>query len=339
MKEAQYYRHLHQQVECTLCPHYCKIKAGQSGICGVRRNTNDKLVSENYGKVCSIHADPIEKKPLYHYFPGRNILSLGSFGCNLHCRFCQNWEISQPPVKDYLDRKPFDIQHIMKILDDGTDQVGIAYTYNEPIVWIEYMLDLAREVNNKRLKNVMVTNGFINPEPLSHLIDVIDAFSVDLKAFTEQFYRSITASSMQPVLETLKAIKKSGRHLEITNLLIPNQNDDPGTFSEMISWIEHELGPDTILHISRYYPIYKMEEPATPEETLQAFYKIAKSRLNHVYLGNMRTSNGQNTFCPSCNTLLISRSGYMTDVSGLDHNGNCLNCKTEVLPKENLLLA
>lgn len=339
MSEALYYTKLEDLVECDLCPHSCRIKPGQSGICRVRTNKAGTLVSENYGKVCSIHSDPIEKKPLYHFFPERNILSLGSYGCNLQCKFCQNWEISQPHVNDHLHLQPFNLQKILNLLDDGSGNIGIAYTYNEPIVWIEFMLDIAREVKARHLKNVMVTNGFISPKPLKELIELIDAFSVDLKAFTEKFYQSLTASSMKPVLDTLRTIKESGKHLEITNLIIPNQNDDPESFTAMINWIATELGPDTVLHISRYYPTYKLHEPPTPESTLQAFYKIARSKLHYVYLGNIRTPTGQNTFCPACNTLLISRSGYMTEVVGLDHNGNCLNCHAEVFPKENLLLA
>lgn len=337
--EALYYLHAADSVTCVLCPHNCRIKNGKKGICRVRRNEEGQLVSDNYGRVSSIHSDPIEKKPLYHFFPGRSILSVGSFGCNLQCKFCQNWEISQARTNEYINLRAINPTKVASLADEESGNIGVAYTYNEPLVWIEYMLDIAGQVRNKHLKNVMVTNGFINPEPLNDLIEVMDAFSVDLKAFSEQFYRELTSSSLQPVLEALKMIKASGRHLEITNLVIPGRNDDPEDFTRMIDWIASELGDDTVLHISRYYPMFKLDDPPTPENTLLAFYKVARTKLQHVYLGNLRTTEGRHTFCPGCNTLVINRNGYLTDVCGLDHEGRCLNCRSAVINKEKLHLA
>ncbi len=274
--EANYYIQKSKKgIQCMLCPHQCLLKPGQTGICRVRTNEDGVLMSDNYEKVCSLHLDPIEKKPLYHFFPGRNILSVGTVGCNLHCRFCQNWEISQTKVKDYPYLKEYTPEAIVDLALAEDQNLGIAYTYNEPTVWFEFMNDIALLSNEKGLKNVMVTNGYINPEPLKELFPHMHAFSVDLKAFTETFYKHLTSSSLVPVLESLKIIKSSGRHFEITNLLIPDENDNEREFRSMMKWISKELGTDTVLHISRFFPTYQLSHNATPESQLRKFYAIA----------------------------------------------------------------
>ncbi len=321
MKALYYSTEEGQQLRCVLCPHNCLLKPGQTGICKVRTNIDGVLVSDNYGKVCSLHLDPIEKKPLYHFYPGRNILSIGSVGCNLHCRFCQNWEISQTTVKEYPYLKSFEPEAILDLATAEKGNLGLAYTYNEPTVWYEYMKDIAEKAQHEGLKNVMVTNGFINPEPLESLLPIIDAFSVDLKAFSEYFYKHLTSSSLQPVLNSLKQIRNSGRHLEVTNLLIPDENDKEKEFRQMMEWIQHELGPDTVLHISRFFPTYKLVHNATPESLLMHFYEIAREYLSYVYLGNTKSDLGRDTSCPQCGETLITRNGYQTIVSGVD--GNC----------------
>lgn len=331
MEEALYYRSLDDHVECFLCPHNCRLKPGKTGICKVRKNTDGRLLSENYGLVSALHTDPIEKKPLYHFFPGRKIVSVGGIGCNLCCKFCQNWEISQSGRSDYPDLRASDPEKIISLAAREPNNIGIAYTYNEPTIWVEFMLDIASRLKKLHLKNVMVTNGYINPQPLQDLIEVMDAFSVDLKAFTDSFYRKLTSSRLQPVLNTLKMIHQSGRHLEVTNLVIPNHNDNADDFERMADWIARELGEYTVLHISRYFPTFQMQELPTPEKKLMEFYHLARKRLRYVYLGNLRTNTGQNTYCPACLTLLISRVGYHTDPLGLDHNGSCLNCGHEVI--------
>jgi len=332
MKDALFYERLYNgDVKCTLCPHNCVVKEGRIGICRVRKNVEGKLISENYGKICSTYFDPIEKKPLYHYFPGKIIFSVGSLGCNLHCRFCQNWEISQTGVKDYpfiSEVSPVDI--VDKALSQK-DNIGIAYTYNEPVVWYEFMLDTAKLAHKKRLKNVMVTNGFINPEPLKELIPYIDAFSVDLKAFTDDFYKNYTLSHLDPVLKSIKIIKDAGIHIELTNLLITETNDFERDFMKMTEWIANEVGSDTVLHISRYFPTYKMNKPATDVAKLLNFYKIAKRRLKYVFVGNVRTEEGQDTVCPKCGKVVISRMGYYTHITGLDTSGKCIGCGEKVL--------
>jgi pyruvate formate lyase activating enzyme len=234
-------------------------------------------------------------------------------------------------LDDFPGLKTADPDDIVALAAKETNNVGVAYTYNEPLVWIEFMLETAIKIKEKNLKNVMVTNGFINPEPLEDLIRHMDAFSVDLKSFTEAFYKKLTASRLAPVLDALRTIKRSGKHLEITNLVIPNQNDDPDDFNRMVGWIAEELGAETVLHISRYFPTYKMNEPPTPEKKLLDLFEMARKKLHHVYVGNLRTGEGQNTYCPNCSTLVISRIGYTTEISGLDREGCCLNCRTDVV--------
>lgn len=331
MQEASYYESDENFIKCNLCPHFCQIKEGKSGSCRVRKNVNGKLITENFGQVCSMRFDPIEKKPLYHFYPGRTILSVGSVGCNLHCKFCQNWEISQTGVESSFQLKNTQAKEIVDTALNNEDNIGIAYTYNEPTIWFEYMLEIAKLAHAKGLKNVMVTNGFINPEPLQELIEYIDAFSVDLKAFSNDFYRNLTSAKLNPVLDTIKQVKASGKQLEITNLVITNRNDNREEFKEMIEWIHDEVGKDTVLHISKYFPTYKMKEIATPDNTLIEFYDIACEKLDYVYLGNMRSQKGQNTYCPKCKLLIIERSGYTTSKTGLNALGMCQNCGNQVL--------
>ena len=326
MKAKFYTSESEGRIRCELCPHKCLLENGQTGVCRVRRNENGALFSTNYGKVCSLHLDPIEKKPLYHFHPGRNILSVGTVGCNLHCRFCQNYEISQTTVKDYPYLKDYSPSTIVSLATGEENNIGIAYTYNEPTVWYEFMYDIADPACHAGLRNVMVTNGFINREPLEQLLKVIHAFSVDLKAFTDYFYKHLTSSGLKPVLETLKTIRRSGRHLEITNLLIPDENDKEADFRSMMEWIRGELGNDTVLHISRFFPTYKLVHNATPERLLLKFYDIAKEYLQFVYLGNIRADRGRDTHCASCGHPGISRIGYVCDTRGLDTQGNCARC-------------
>lgn len=330
--EAKFYiQKENAKVQCTLCPHNCILKEGQIGICKVRRNTNGKLISENYGKISGYHFDPIEKKPLYHFYPGKDILSIGSVGCNLHCRFCQNHEIAQTGVHNYGYLRNLSAGAVVNAALRNENNIGIAYTYNEPLVFYEFMRDTALNAKQNGLKNVMVTNGFINPEPLKSLLNFIDAFSVDLKAFTDEFYKKITSSKLKPVKETLIRIKKSTKLLELTNLIIPTLNDDEEKFKEMLLWIKNELGKDTVLHLSRYYPMYKMHIEATSPKTLINLYEIASEYLDYVYIGNLSTPKGQNTHCPVCGKKVIERNGYNTKITGLDTQGKCENCNHQII--------
>ncbi|MBU1011662.1 MAG: AmmeMemoRadiSam system radical SAM enzyme [Bacteroidetes bacterium] len=332
MKKAVFFEKLGQKnVRCNLCPHHCLIDDGKSGICLVRKNIGGDLFSENYEKLSAISTDPIEKKPLYHFYPGKKILSIGSVGCNLKCKFCQNYEISQVTVDEFAFLKNYTSEEIVQMAIENPENIGLAYTYNEPIIWYEFVLETSRLAHQNGLKNVFVSNGFINPDPLSKLIGFVDAFSIDLKGFTEEFYKNLTSSRLAPVLKSIKQIKDAGKHIELTNLVIPGLNDDEEKFKEMVDWIAEEIGEDTVLHISRYFPMFKIKNLPTPELKLETLYEIARRKLQYVYLGNMKTLEGQNTLCPNCNAPLISRSGYITKIEHLDKSGNCAHCGQQIL--------
>ncbi len=319
------------KVKCTLCPHMCVIADGKQGICRVRKNEGGVLVSEVFGKACCLRFDPIEKKPLYHFYPGSVILSVGSVGCNLRCKFCQNWEISQTCAEEYPYLKPVTSDEIIKMAGERHDNAGIAYTYNEPVVWFEFMMDIARKSKEAGLRNVMISNGYVNTSPLTELLEVMDAFNIDLKGFTEDFYRRVTSARLQPVKDTVRMIRKNNRHLELTHLVVTGLNDDEGTFEEMVKWIGGELGPDTPLHLSRYFPNFEMENKATPLPKLLQLYELATHYLHYVYLGNVAADEGRITVCPACGANLIERIGYSTYKKGLDAGGKCRKCRKEVI--------
>jgi len=304
----------------------CAIAEGKSGICRVRKNEDGQLFTEVYGKACCLRFDPIEKKPLYHFFPGSVILSVGSVGCNLRCKFCQNWEISQTCAEDYPYIKPVSVDEIILMANERDDNTGIAYTYNEPVVWYEFMLDIAKKSKEAGLNNVMVSNGYINASPLDDILEYMDAFNIDLKAFTDDFYKRVTSARLQPVKDTIRKIRKHGRHLELTHLLITGLNDEEEQFEALVKWIGEELGPDTPLHLSRYFPNFEMENQATPLVKLIQLYELATNYLNYVYLGNVAADEGRNTTCPGCGAQLIERIGYSTYKKGLDAKGNCRKC-------------
>ncbi|MEN8115525.1 MAG: AmmeMemoRadiSam system radical SAM enzyme [Bacteroidota bacterium] len=329
MKEALFYKKLtDNQVQCELCPWNCLLKPGQTGNCRVRTNENGVLITEVYNRVAALGVDPIEKKPLYHFYPGKNILSIGEVGCNLHCSFCQNHNISQCFASEFKGFHNITSERIINEALKTWDNIGIAYTYNEPFTFYEFMLETARSAKTKGLKNVVVSNGYINGEPLEEVLPVIDAFNIDLKAFNEIFYRTHTKGKLEPVLQALKAIAKSEAHLEITNLIIPTLNDDETEFEDMVKWIGSELGKHTPLHLSRYFPQHKMKISPTPIAKLRTLYNIAKQRLNHVYLGNVSDQDKSSTYCTRCGELLISRNRYSTDLEQLGPDGNCKKCGT-----------
>lgn len=314
-------------VTCELCPHNCHIKPDKSGVCGVRKNINGTLEVVSSGMIASSGLDPIEKKPLYHFFPGSKIFSVGGYGCNLKCAFCQNHDISQYVPERSNGWKliqPNDLVLKAKVLPEN---IGIAYTYNEPTVFFEFMVQTAELAKQENLKNVMISNGFINLKPLDELLELIDAFNIDLKSFSDSFYHELTGGRINPVLNTLSRIKDSGKHLEIAFLVIPTKNDDPKDADAMFSWIANNLGNDTVLHINKYYPAYKMQIPPTSTAKLTELYEMAKGKLKHVYIGNLHSEEiGCNTTCPSCHATVIKRSGYHTAITALDSQGFCKIC-------------
>ena len=327
MHEALFYTKLENQtVQCDLCPWNCILKPAQTGNCKVRSNESGKLVTHVYNKVAAFGIDPIEKKPLYHFHPGKNILSIGEVGCNLHCSFCQNHHISQCFASEFKGfQETTSAQLVAKALKVPRN-IGIAYTYNEPFTFYEFMLETAKLAHENGLKNVVVSNGYINPEPLKHLVPFIDAFNIDLKAFTDEFYRKQTKGKLAPVLETLKIIAKSQAHLEITNLVIPGLNDDETEFEKMVKWIASELGNNVPLHLSRYFPQYELNLTPTSINQLEILYNLAKQHLQHVYLGNVSDEKRSSTYCAHCNKTLISRNHYNISIQNIDENGYCTNC-------------
>ena len=330
MKEASFYRsNENGTVDCQLCPNYCHIEDTARGDCNVRKNIGGKLVTENFGKVSSLHLDPIEKKPLYHFYPGRNILSIGSIGCNLRCNFCQNCEISQISPDEFYWFRNYTPDSLVHLASQETNNVGIAYTYNEPTIFYEFMKETAYLAKLSNMQNVMVSNGYINNDPLKELFPFIDAFNIDLKAFINDFYKEVTGGKLEPVKNTLKKIRKENKHLEITHLLIPKLNDQPKLFRDMVKWIVNELGSDTVLHISRYFPAHRSKLPATPLSMLEEFYEIANEILDYVYLGNLHRDT--DTYCRGCGNFVIHRVGYHTEIKGLSESGFCVECGEKIV--------
>jgi pyruvate formate lyase activating enzyme len=329
--EALHYIKRRDQVQCTLCPHQCMIGDGKTGICGVRRNDEGRLMADSYGKLSAVQLDPIEKKPLYHFFPGKNILSLGSLGCNMRCGCCQNWQISQTTLKEYPLERTWEPEDILHLAAGQEQNIGVAYTYNEPGIWFEFMVDTARLIRRKGLKNVMVSNGYISEQPLEELLEVVDAFNIDLKSFSDGFYRKQAGARLGPVLQTLKHIRKAGRHLEITCLVIPTLNDDESEFREMAAWIRDELGNETVLHLSRYHPMYRMNIEPTPRQSLEHLYQIARTYVKYVYVGNIQGPDFQDTWCSQCGMKVITRNGYRVDLILLSGEGTCRNCGNRII--------
>ena len=313
------------EIRCELCPHRCRVAKGKRGICRVRENRDGKYYSLVYGNPCAVHPDPIEKKPFFHVLPGTISYSLATVGCNFQCKFCQNWEISQASPEDVYS-KEFSPEIVVREAK-AIRAHSVAYTYVEPTIFYEYMLDISTLVKKSGLLNVYHSNGFINPDPLKNLCKVLDAANVDLKGFTENFYRELCAGELNPVLETLKTLKKEKVHLEITNLIIPTKNDDPSVLREMCLWIKKELGADTPIHFSRFYPLYKLKTlPPTPVSTLEKARAVALSvGLEYVYIGNAPGHEGENTFCPKCKKMIIQRTGYMVGEINVK-GGKCKYC-------------
>lgn len=331
MKEAEYYINLPQdtqtKVQCRLCPHNCIIKPAELGKCQARKNVDGKLYSLNYGIVSSISFDPVEKKPLYHFFPGKMILSIGSWGCNFKCGFCQNWNISQEGINEKYAEQ-VSSRNLLDSALRNKNNIGIAYTYNEPLINIEFIKETAKLFSETGLKNVLVTNGFINQKPLTDLLPFIDAANIDLKSFNADFYKNICDGKLNYVLQTIETMVKNNKHIEITTLIIPGYNDSRKEIEQIIDFIA-SLSKNIPLHFSRYYPQYKFDVPATSVKTMVEFYNLAKQKLSYVYLGNITDENYNSTFCPTCGKKLISRIGYDIYLKNLNYN-KCKYCDTEI---------
>ena len=320
-KEAMFYEKLEGgRVRCQLCPHYCQIAVGKSGICRGRENKDGTLNASTFAETISLTNDPVEKKPLYHFYPGRFLLSMGPNACNLSCEHCQNWEISQARAAT----SHVTPERAVELAENTRDCIGLSFTYTEPLMWFEFVLETSRLARSKGVKTTLVTNGFINSEPAAELLPFIDAINLDIKSMDDDFYRSICGARLQPVLDFATQAAKTS-HLEITNLVIPGLNDEPGQIQRLADWICDNLGDETALHFSRYFPRYKMRRPETPIETLVAAHKIAREKLKFVYVGNVIDDELHNTYCPSCGNLLVRRTGYRIGITGLS-DGKCTKC-------------
>ena len=326
-KEAYFYRRLSDdRVQCETCPHTCVITPGNRGRCRTKTNKGGRLFSLSYGNPCVVHVDPIEKKPLLHFYPGTKTFSLAVAGCNFHCLNCQNWEISQTtPDKTRNYNLPPE-----KVVGMASDYgcTSIAFTYSEATTFYEYMVDIAVAARKKGLKSVWVSNGFINEPALHRLCDVIDGASVNLKAFSDDIYRELIGGHLDPVLRTFQTLHRRGVWFEIINLIVPTYTDDMEMIKRMCGWIVDHLGPGYPLHFSRFFPQYKLVHlPPTPVEVLEKAQDIARETgLSHVYIGNV-PGGGDRTLCPQCNETIISRRGYtILDVKVRD--GRCAVCKT-----------
>lgn len=314
-----------KEIQCELCPRRCRVVPGRRGFCRVRENREGKYYTLVYGNPCAVHLDPIEKKPFFHVLPGTASFSIATAGCNFHCKFCQNWEISQASPED-LYNYDFPPEMVVQKAKEMNAR-SVSYTYVEPVIFYEYMLDTGYLVKEAGLLNLCHSNGFINPGPLRSLCRVLSAANIDLKGFRDSFYRKLCSGGLDPVLETLKTLRKEKIHIEITNLVIPTENDELAAVREMCLWVKKELGANTPIHFSRFYPLYKLQSlPPTPVSTLEKVRSVALSTgLEYVYIGNVPGHEGENTFCPNCRKRIIRRIGFMVGETHLV-KGKCGYC-------------
>lgn len=322
-KEAKYYRKLKEnEVECQLCPHGCILTPGKKGICKIRVNREGTLIAQSYGETISLTIDPIEKKPLYHFYPGREILSIGPNGCNLRCPWCQNWTISQAESStSYISP-----EQMVKLAKEHKS-IGVSYTYTEPLIWYEYLLDTSKLVKDAGMVNVLVTNGYINETPLREVLPFVDAMNVDVKSMEEDFYKRYCKAKLAPVLRTVEIARGEGCHVEVTNLVIPQLNDSEQQIQMLVDWVE-SVDDRIPLHFSRYFPQYKFDKPPTPQKTLERAYKLAKRKLKHVYLGNIHVHGTDDSYCSNCGNVLVARMGYSTQTVGVE-DGRCSKCNSD----------
>lgn len=315
------------RIQCDVCPRACKLHDGQQGLCYVRACQDNKIVLTTYGRSSGFCIDPVEKKPLNHFLPGTGTLSFGTAGCNLACKFCQNWDISKSREMDTLSDQasPEKIATIAR--ESGAKSV--SFTYNDPVIFLEYAVDVARACHEQGLKTIAVSAGYICPEPRKEFFQYIDAVNIDLKGFTDEFYFKQTGAHLEPVLDTLKYIKnETNVWLEITTLLIPGLNDSDEELHELTSWVKNNLGPDVPLHFSAFHPDWKLKDiGSTPADTLVRAREIAlKNGLNYVYTGNIHNEEGDSSYCHQCGKKLIGRDWYVLTEWNLDKDGNCKFC-------------
>ncbi|NLP12004.1 AmmeMemoRadiSam system radical SAM enzyme [bacterium] len=325
--EARYYEKLpNRKIRCLLCPRRCVIDDLERGYCGARENRGGVYYSLVYGQVVSAHIDPIEKKPLFHFLPSARAFSIATAGCNVFCKFCQNWEISQSRPEQ-IPATYLPPPQLVRLAGEKSCPV-IAYTYNEPVIFAEYMYDVAGQGRSLGVRSVMISNGYIEPQPMRDLCRVLHAVKIDLKAFTERFYKELVSGQLRPVLDTLVLLRKENIWTEIVYLVIPGQNDDRKELTEMCRWIAAELGPEVPVHFTRFHPMYRLTNvPATPPTTLTMARKIGlDAGLHYVYTGNIPGDEGENTYCPNCHKMVIHRFGYAI-LENRIQNSRCPDCR------------
>jgi pyruvate formate lyase activating enzyme len=315
------------RVQCDLCPRFCKLGPGQRGLCFVRQNLDDRLVMTSYGRSSGFAVDPIEKKPLNHFYPGSKVFSFGTAGCNLACKFCQNWDISKSRQMNKLMSKAMPEQ----IAESAKELAckSVAFTYNDPVVFHEYAVDTAQACHERGILSVAVTAGYVCPSPRAEFYQYMNAANVDLKSFSETFYKKLTGSQLQPVLETLEYIHQETKvWLEITTLIIPDENDSPAELERLSRWLVDKLGPEVPLHFSAFHPDWKMlDKPATRKATLLLARDIAqKNGVHYVYVGNVHDKAASSTYCHACGEILIGRNWYQLSDWNLDNSGCCRFC-------------
>ncbi len=315
------------RIQCDVCPRYCRLQDGQRGLCFVRARRGDEIVLTTYGRSSGFCIDPIEKKPLNHFLPGTPVLSFGTAGCNLTCRFCQNWDISKARALDRLQAAASPDAIARAAIESGCHSV--AFTYNDPVIFLEYAIDVAQACRARGVKTVAVSAGYIAPAPRAEFFRCMDAANIDLKGFTEGFYRNLCSGHLAPVLETLEYVRhETACWLEITTLLIPGENDSPQEIAAESRWVMDHLGPDVPLHFTAFHPDWKMtDKPPTPPRTLHLARRIAiDAGLRYVYTGNIRDPAGQTTFCHGCGAVLVGRDRYELTAWGLRGDGTCAAC-------------
>ncbi len=328
--ESRFVEELNNALRCTICPHQCVMAEGKRGICGTKENQDGKIIDLSYGRISALAIDPIEKKPLVHFYPGSRALSISSIGCNFTCPWCQNYGLSQSRIDDVHTRymEPESVVEIAM----AQDCTSIAYTYNEPLINLNYVIDTAKFAKESGVKNVLVTNGYTSIPAFSHAVEYIDAANVDWKSFNEEFYRKHCGASLLKVLEATQYMHERGVHVEITFLIIPDTNDSLDEIKQMARHIVDNMGPDIPLHLSRFFPMYKFQHlPPTPVETLMKAKKIAfEEGLRYVFVGNVRGGNEEDTVCPTCGEHVVKRSGYTISEWNLTDEMNCTKCGTYI---------
>lgn len=311
VRKAQYFEKMKDgKVECLLCPHHCMIPASSTGICGIRFNNGGVLTPLAYGYYPAVHMDPVEKKPLNHFMPGSDILSLGSVGCNLRCLHCQNWSLA----RSRMEKASHGILEIKDLVREAgkNGSIGVAFTYNEPTINFEYLLQASKALKEKGLKVVLVTNGYLEDAPWKELMEYVDGANIDVKGFTDDFYRDITGGRLDPVLRNVRTAFEMGVHVEIAYLVIPGRNDDGDQTERFIHWVKKDLSPELPIHFNRFHPDHQMMDvPATPAESLMSIRDLARERgIKHVFIGNLAASGVNDTECPSCGKVVIKRDGF-----------------------------